>query len=428
MQNKEKMKLNLLILILCSAWSCASQIPETNSNSNTNTKTVPNTNINSTNNGTFFNAAPNTNSTESLNFELMDSVVLQSDKSLERKEKYISDKKVKTTSVTEKTQAPSVDQKVTNQKVLISNEFTKTKMQSSTQKTQRSPTPQMQKALDEKVEELQEVAPNSFEYNLFNYSSGNYDVSREKYLKTAEQQQPGNTEVLKLSAANALVKGDTISAKYYLNQLEFKQVIPIEAIDYTADVLKSAEGNSTLITHGFNDSYGAFQNQLNRNQQLDLSVISLDFMQSESYRTLLSDKGYMIPDQKEVNVGYLKSFCLMNADKNIAISMTLPKEYLIPVQAYLYPCGLIFEYRESYNVSSSAQIEYLWNNELNKKVINVHQSNLSNAFSGNYLPMLLYLKNHYEQQNDDENLRKIENDILKVEKKSGKSISLKKKN
>jgi hypothetical protein len=61
-------------------------------------------------------------------------------------------------------------------------------------------------------------------------------------------------------------------------------------------------------------------------------------------------------------------------------------------------------------------------------VINVHQSNLSNAFSGNYLPMLLYLKNHYEQQNDDENLRKIENDILKVEKKSGKSISLKKKN
>ena len=55
------MKLNLLILILCSAWSCASQIPETNSN----TKIVPNTNLNSTNNGSSFNAVTNSNSTES---------------------------------------------------------------------------------------------------------------------------------------------------------------------------------------------------------------------------------------------------------------------------------------------------------------------------------------------------------------------------
>jgi len=268
------MKLNLLILILCSAWFCASQIPETNSN----TKIVPNTNLNSTNNGSSFNSVTNSNSTESLNIQIMDSVVIQSDKSLERKEKYTSDKKVKTTSSVGKVQPSSVDQKVENQKMLISTEFTKTKTQSSTQKTQRTPTPQMQQALDEKVEDLNEIAPNSFEYHLFNYSSGNYDVSREESLNFVYKQQPGNIEVLKLTSANTIVKGDTLNAKKYLNQLEFKNVIQQETIDYTADVLKSAEGNSALITHGFHDSYGAYQNQLNKNQQTDIDVISLIVM------------------------------------------------------------------------------------------------------------------------------------------------------
>ena len=417
------MKLNLLILILCSAWSCASQIPETNSN----TKIVPNTNLNSTNNGSSFNAVTNSNSTESLNIQMMDSAVLQSDKSLERKEKFISDKKVKTTSSVEKVQPSSINQKVSNQKMLISTEFTKTKIQSSTQKTQRTPTPEMQQALDEKVDDLNEIAPNSFEYHLFNYSSGNYDVNREESLNIIYNQQPGNIEVLKLTSANAIVKGDTLNAKKYLNQLEFKNVIQQETIDYTADVIKSAEGNSALITHGFNDSYGAYQNQLNKNQQTDIDVISLDFMQSQSYRDVLATKGYDVPVQKEVNVNYLKSFCELNADKNIAISMTLPKEYLLPLQSKLYTCGLIFEYRESLNVPGSARLEDLWYNQLNKKVLNVHQTSLSNAYAGNYLPMLLYLKSHYEQQNDLGNKEKIEMEIQKVSNKSGKSSSLKKK-
>ncbi len=417
------MKLNLLILILCSAWSCASQIPETNSN----TKIVPNTNLNSTNNGSNFNAVTNSNSTESLNFELLDSVVIQSDKLLERKEKYTSDKKVKSTSSVGKVQPSSVDQKVANQKVLISTEFTKTKIQSSTQKTQRTPTPEMQQALDEKVKDLNEIAPNSFEYHLYNYSSGNYDVSREESLNIIYNQQPGNIEVLKLTSANAIVKGDTLNAKKHLNQLEFKNVIQKETIDYTADVLKSAEGNSTLITHGFNDSYGAYQNQLSKNQQTDIDVISLDFMQSQSYRDVLTTKGYFIPVQKVVDVNYLKSFCELNANKNIAISMTLPKDYLIPLQSKLYTCGLIFEYRESRNDSESARLEDLWYNQLNKKVINVYQTSLSNAYAGNYLPMLLFLKSYYEQKDDLGNKEKIEMEIQKVSNKSGKSGSLKKK-
>jgi hypothetical protein len=417
------MKFYLLILMLSTVWSCASQIPEnTTINSNSNSNSGINFNA-----PAVLNSETNSTKNNSIKKELMDSTQLDSEKSLERNVKFNTEKKEKTKITSDSNNKSSASKETLNQKVIISSEFSKTKSQSSTQKIQRSPTPQMQQALDEKVEELQEIDPNSFEYNLFNYSSGNYDVGREKYLKTAELQQPGNVEVQKLSAANSIVIGDTLNAKKYLNQLEFKQIIQVETIDYTSDVLKSAEGNSTLITHGFNDSYGAYQNQFNKNQQTDIDVISLDFMQSQSYRDVLTTKGYDVPVQKEVNVNYLKSFCELNADKNIAISMTLPKEYLVPLQSKLYTCGLIFEYRESLNVQGSAKLEDLWYNQLNKKVLNVYKTSLSNAYAGNYLPMLLYLKNHYKQQNDLNNLEKIEMDIQKVSNKSGKSSSLKKK-
>lgn len=416
------MKFNLFILLLCLSWSYSSQIPE-----NINSKATNNSN---SNNGLNFNSVTTTNNNEQLKKELMDSTILESDLDFEQKEKFKIDKKNKTKSsavgVTseQETEASKIER---TQKMKISTEFTKTKIQSSSQKTQRTPTPQMQKVLDEKVEELNNVAPNSFEYHLFNYSSGNYDVNREESLTIVYNQQPVNTEVLTLSAANAIVKGDTLNAKRHLNQLEFKNVIQQETIDYTADVLKSADGNSVLITHGFNDSYGVYQNQLNKNQQTNIDIISLDFMQSQSYRDVLKIKGYDVPVQKEVNVNFLKSFCELNASKNIAISMTLPKEYLVPLQTKLFTCGLIFKYRDSTNVLDKAILEYLWNKQLNKRVLNFHQTTLSCAYAGNYLPMLLYLKSHYEQQKDLDNLRKIEIEIQKVSSKSGKSSSLKKK-
>jgi len=409
------MKFNLLILLLFSAYSCASQIPEsnsTNSNGNAVNFIVPSTTIlnNSNQNG------------------WSDTTVYLNDNSIEKKDKDKTEKKVGTRSLTEVKNSEQLLEKSINQKVVITTEFSKTKSISTNQKTQRSPTPQMQQTLDSKVDELEVIAPTSFEYNLFNYSAGNYDVSREESLKIAELQQPGSIEVLKLSAANALVKGDTLNAKEYLNQLEFRHVIQVETIDYTSDVIQSAAGNSTLITHGFNDSYGVYQNQLNNNRDQNLSVISLDFMQSQSYRAILSTKGYDIPNQNDVNVAYLKSFCELNADKNIAISMTLPKEYLIPIQSKLYPSGLVFEYRESSTISNNERLEDLWNNQLNKKVITTYKSSLSNAYAGNYLPMLIYLRTYYEQQNELNNQQRIGKDIQQVELKSGKSTSLKKRN
>ena len=399
----------LLLFVLFFALKAWSQPPE-----NTTTKFGNSTNIqlNNSNNSNSFSVPIVTDSTINVSDKNQESDIKVVKKNSSIQSKKVED--VKSTSI--------------QQKQAISTEFSKAKVSSSYQRTQRTPTPQMQQQMDEKVQEIKEQDPNSFEYNLFYYSSGNYDVNREESLKKAEQLQPTNTEVLKQCAANAIVKADTANARKYLNQLEFQQVIQAETIDYTKDVLISTSGNSTLITHGFNDSYGAIQNQMNHSVETKVDVISLDFLQSQSYRDILSEKGYDVPKQKVVNVDYLKSFCELNASKNISLSMTIPREYFEPIKSKLYPSGLVFEYRENPKQTSYSNLEDLWNVKLNKKVIYNYQSGLSNSYAVNYLPTLLYLKEYYEQNGDTRNLQKIEGDIQRVGMKSGKLNSLKKKN
>lgn len=306
-------------------------------------------------------------------------------------------------------------------------EFSKAKTASSTQRNQRTPTSEQQQVMNKQVNDLEEIAPNSFDFNLMYYSSGNYDVSRESQLKKAEEQQPENTDVIKFRAANAIVKGDTVEAKSYLKKLEEKQIIQPETVSYTQDVIISSGTNSTIVTHGFNDSYGAYFNQFNQNMAPNTTVISLDFMQSESYRSVLKKKGYELPKQKTVDVPFLKSFCELNQQKNIALSMTIPKEYFEPIKDNIFVSGLIFEYKPKLSQQSFQKLESLWNQKLNKKVINQFISPLSNSYSLNYLPMLIYLEEYYQSSGDKTKSIEIKSDIDRVRRKTGISNQMKKK-
>ncbi len=106
--------------------------------------------------------------------------------------------------------------------------------------------------------------------------------------------------------------------------------------------------------------------------------------------------------------------------------MTLPKEYFIPIQDKIYPVGLVFEYSTSQQTSSLIELEDLWYNQFNKKVITSYKTELSNGFSSNYIPMLIYLKNFYETNQDVQNATKMDATIQQIELKTGRKYPSKK--
>ena len=281
----------------------------------------------------------------------------------------------------------------------------KEKTRSKYQPTSRSPTPQSQQIMDEEVEKLRLIDDQSFDYNLYNYVSGNYDVSREQSLELAEELDSENRELLIQIAANSMVKGDSSEAKFYLKKLINNGTLSKETIAYTEDVLNSSVGNDMLLTHGTKDSYGVAYNQFVKGNQYDeVCVISMDFMKSDTYQSLLKEKGIKIPKKETIDVGFFKEFCALNANKSISISMTFPSEYLKPIADQLVPYGLVFRTGKQKPLCAT-DLDELWNKKLNKKNLKEYSSAESKNYAKNYVPTVLILREFHESQDRNQYMK-----------------------
>lgn len=312
---------------------------------------------------------------------------------------------------------------------ISSNKFMEKRKIASNQANSRSAAPLLQIEMDKEVALLKNSSPNSFEYYLSYYMAGNYNVAREDALKNAARLAPTDADVLTQSMGNALAKNDAVSAKFYVEKLKNANLLSEEVLAYAMDLLLSSGENQVLITHGFFDTYGVAYQQFLPDCPVQLTMISLELLQSESYRNVISEKGYNLPQIKNIDSSYLLAFCQLNKDKNIALSMTLPKAYLSPLKESLYPVGLVFEYRPnklSDGVSLLMRNELLWNQILAKHNVIQFTSVESNNLASNYLPMLLYLKTMYELNDDKLKLAELVTALNFTAHKAGKLSLIKK--
>ncbi len=269
--------------------------------------------------------------------------------------------------------------------------------QSRRQMNSRMISPQSQKRMEVALEKIEEDEAASFEYNLYNYMLGNYNPANEVYLNQAEAIRPNDQRVVLQKTANECVKGDTVSIKQYLNKLKSNQTLDIETLDYAADVLASSKGNDILVTHGVKDSYGVLYHQLNGNAfKRKPILVSLDLLRSLDYREMLRQKGVLFPPSSEIDTDYFKNFCALNSEKKIAISLTLPIDYLKRISSYAVPYGLVLITGAQKELCLS-DLEKLWTSKLNKRNLTVHKSAQAKNYARNYVPAQKLLE-RYEAQ------------------------------
>jgi hypothetical protein len=204
-----------------------------------------------------------------------------------------------------------------------------------------------------------------------------------------------------------MIQNSVDTALMYTDKLLESDRLTENVVAYAGDILRSAPENGAVITHGFDDGYGCYYAQNEQGIRPDVTLISLDFMQSEVYRNGLLEKGFALPASTLVNIDYLVEFCSINVDKGISISMTTPKEYLEPVQDKLFVVGLVFEYHiDAYN--NFTRNDYLWNQSLEKHLISEPGDEKGKQLSANYLPMLLHLQKVYSATGETEKLLEVD--------------------
>lgn len=289
----------------------------------------------------------------------------------------------------------------------VSTGFSSTSVNSDMQRTSRSPSYQQQIQMDQAVNYFQENAPTSFEYHYFKYVAGNYNVDLFPDLEAAAKIRPENADVHVQMAGYFMIKNQVDTALIYLNKLLESDRLTDNVVAYSGDILRSVPENGTLITHGFDDSYGSYYAINEQGIRTDVTLISLDFLQSEAYRKDLKSKGYILPASNIVDVNYLTNFCALNVDKNLSISLTTPKEYFQAIQDKLYIVGLVFEYHTS-EFDNFSRNDYLWNESLEKSVISNPVDEKGKQLSANYLPMLLHLRRVYDVTGEREKLKEVD--------------------
>lgn len=298
----------------------------------------------------------------------------------------------------------SVEQSIQSQK------FKSYKSSASYQRTQRSPSSVQQSQMDEVVISLGESSPNSFEYNYYKYAAGNYNISLVSHLNKAESLRPNNTDVIAQQAAYNIITRNQLKTEFYLKKLASSGRLSKDVQNYAWDVLLSTPMNGTLITHGFDDTYGVFYMQSVTGVRPDVRIISLELIQSAAFQDLLKKEGYQIPERKIVDTEFLAAFCKENVSKNISISTTTPKEYLKPLSPDLYLTGLVMLYSSSSKENFSRN-EYLWNTQLKKHLVYSATTEKAKKLSSNYLPMLLILRKEYKAQGYIEKVKVLDKSI-----------------
>lgn len=302
--------------------------------------------------------------------------------------------------------------------------FSKTKSAVQTQRTQKNPSIDQQEILNQTVTFYEKNAPNSFEYHYFKYISGNYDFSLINHLKEAEKLKPENVEVSIQFVAYYFLNGDSTNTALQLNKMVEKKRLSESLLFYAQDVLNSVEQNSTLVSHGIDDTYALLYWQICKNQRKDVRVISLDFLQSKIEIENLKKEKFAVPNQTLIDTSFFKLFMNANTQKQIAISLTLPKEYLKMLTANLHVNGLVFKYTTQAFNNDFYNCEYLWNQKLNKKVIQEPFSEQAKTLSSNYLPMLFVMRKVYSQQKEMDKLKEVDLMIDKISIQSQKSTEV----
>jgi hypothetical protein len=307
-------------------------------------------------------------------------------------------------------------------------QFETNQLNSCRQYTRRSASEYEQMNMDNSVAYYKRVIPDAFETHFYTYLAGHYNTDLYPELQAAAELRPGDPEVIKQLAAYHIITNNAEEAVPLIRELIDTGVVSAGQLLYANDLLLSGDSSGMIVTHGFEDMFAAYYVQNASFVRSDVRLLSLDFMQSATYRAGWENEQIVLPETEIIDTAYLAQLCQLNADQHIQLSMTLPRNYFSAMKASLYPVGLTFRYSET-PTDNFEQNFQLWSKGMNLQLIQQPmRDNGGNGdnWSTNYLPMLVTLRRQLLLLGRKKEVEKLDQQILAIGARTNNTDKVKK--
>ncbi len=271
-----------------------------------------------------------------------------------------------------------------------------------------------QATLNSAAEELERVAPGSFESNMANFYLGYPDRAAFTELGKAYQKAPDRTELIGPMIDRAMLDNDRPSLERWARALRTRGGLAPGLIDAASDLLQSVDANGIVFTNGDMDTYPTVAAQVVDQQRTDVLVVDQRLLADPGYRAQVWSASDATGSAPGPGPSYAKALCT-STDRPVFLALSLDPSWFQALRGQLYASGLAFR------LSSAPQeniplLEQRWG--LLRKPAN------AGPMSRNYLLPATVLLQYYRSMDDEANSSRMEAELRKFAERIGATPEL----
>lgn len=293
------------------------------------------------------------------------------------------------------------------------------------------------------LEKMQKAIPESFTYNYCMWWNGGNKLDLFPYLEKAYSFRKDYIEISSDFATYYEITLNKTKRDYFLNEWYKSKAMSPDLLMFAYNILMSLEKNAILFTSGDNDTYPLWILQSVKGIREDVTVINISLFNIENYRketmknknikgnpNIMNDENINKNGYIETCSEFIKNLGDNNPDKPVYVCLTVPPDYLKPIQDKFYMVGLVNKYSNN-RIDNIALLKNNWE-KFNLAYLDFLPYNENYLFNIEtklsvdliYIPSAMLLYEHYKLSGENDKAEKLKAFMYKVAKAGNEIKSL----